>query len=220
MRARAVVILLIVFFGARFPCWATEEGKLTADYVCVPEGYEAFDSDDMLAAYNVFSARYIPHVPGSVSINKAHVVGRCVFILWTWYKQSPAFQGPATQYFYLLTRDADRPCFFTLTDIGSTLSGKDSGKAQTVGTIDFSKLTADYSPAPGFENVLRISGVEKAVCDGPAAQNLAMGMNRPNYCFSGYVGLPVLVGTKKFFDSLMHIYTKMCSPLVIKPDLR
>ena len=220
MRAQVLVISLIVFFGARCPSWAAEDGKLTADYVCVPEGYEAFDPDDMLAAYNVFRARYIPHVPGSVSINKAHVVGRCVFILWTWYKKSPAFEGPADQYAYVLTRDPDRPCFFTLSDIGSVLSDKGSGKPQMVGTIDFSQLTTEYIPVPNLENVLRIKGGERAVCDGPAAQNLGLGMNRPGYCFSGYVGLPGLVGTKKFFDSLTHIYTNMCSPLVIKPDLR
>jgi hypothetical protein len=211
--AAAVLSWLGMIFGAPSPSWAAEDGKLTADYVCVPEGYETFDPDDMLAAYNVFRARYIPHVPGSVSINKAHVVGRCVFIFWTWYKKSSAFQGPADQYAYILTRDPERPCFFTLSDIGS-------GKPQTVGTIDFSQLTTEYAPVPSLENVLRIRGAEKAVCDGPAAQNLAMGMNRPGYCFSGYVGLPVLVGTKKFVDSLTHIYTNMCSPLVIKPDLR
>jgi hypothetical protein len=220
MRTPVLVISLIVLLVAGSPSLAAEDGKLTADYVCVPPGYEAFDPDDMLAAYNVFRARYIPPAPGSVSINKAHVVGRCVFILWTWYKNSPAFQGPAVQYFYLLTRDPDRPCFFTLSDIGAALSNKESGKPQTVGTIDFSKLTTDYAPVPNWENVLSIKGAEKAVCDGPAAQNLGMGMNRPGYCFSGYVGLTALVGHRKFFDSLAHIYTKMCNPLIVKPDLR
>lgn len=209
-----ILAMAIALLGAVSPSLAAEDrAKVSVDYICVPEGYESFDPDDMLAAYNVFPARYIPYAPGSVSINKARVVGRCVFIAWTWYKKSIAFQGPAEQYAHLLTRDPDRPCSFTLSDMNS-------GKLQMVGTIDFSQLTTGYAPTPSLESVIQIRGAQKAVCDGPAARNLGMGMNKPGYCFSGYFGLPGFVGTKQFFDSLAHIYSHSCTPLVIKPDLR
>lgn len=181
------------------------------NFTCVPDETPR-DPNDLLAAYNVFRGRYITPAPGSTAIHKAHVIDRCMFILWTRYRGSVPGNGPGVDHAYVLTKDVGFDCAFTLTELGP-----DFAPIGTVGRIDFAKLRFEYKVS-GIG--VRAIGNGQAVCDGERVE-VGILTPQPNRCYSTFTAVPNFPGEQKFFDSLAHIYARLCQPLPPpKPDLR
>jgi hypothetical protein len=182
-----------------------------SNFKCVPDT-KPRDPDDMLAAYNVFRARYIQPAPGSSAIHKAEVVDRCMFIAWTRYRGVVPGDGPGVNHAYVLTKDVGFDCAFTLTELGP-----DFAPIGMVGRIDFAKPRFEYK---ALSIGVRAIGEGQAVCDG---ERVEVGMFTPqtNRCYSTLTVLPGILGEQKFYDSLAHIYASLCNPLQPPPpDLR
>jgi hypothetical protein len=202
----------ILMMGGSAMAQPTTPANQTNNFICVPDK-TARDPDDMLAAYNVFRGRYIQPAPGTTAIHKAHVIDRCMFILWTRYRGNVPGNGPGVDHAYVLTKDVGFDCAFTLTE----MSFPDFHTIGMVGRIDFSKLRFEYN---SLSIGVRAVGEGQAVCDG---ERVEVGMFTPqaNRCYSTFTAVPNFPGEQKFFDSLAHIYAHLCQPLPPpKPDLR